>query len=65
VNLSPGIEIRTESLVVETQMLGIVDMAIHQVVGHKSYFHGNSYFQNSQNLDPLQIPAKQIQVKIC
>jgi hypothetical protein len=35
--------------------MDIVDMAIHRVVGEKSDSHGNSDFQNSQRLDPLQI----------
>jgi hypothetical protein len=35
----------------------IVDTAIHPVVCQKSDFHGNSDFQNSQMLDPLQIQA--------
>jgi hypothetical protein len=38
--------------------MDIVDMAIHLVVCRKSDFHGNSYFQNSKKLDPLQIMAK-------
>ena len=40
------------------QTMHIVDKAIHQVVGQKSDFHGNSDFQNSQTLDPFQITAK-------
>jgi hypothetical protein len=37
--------------------MNIVDMPIHPVVSQKSDFHGNSDFQNSQKLDPLQIPS--------
>jgi hypothetical protein len=44
--------------------MDIIDLAIHQVVCQKSDFHGNSDFQNSQKLDPLQ-KSKKIQVKIC
>jgi hypothetical protein len=42
--------------------MDIVDMEIHQVTCtcQKSDFHGNSDFQNSQKLDPLQIIAKKI-----
>jgi hypothetical protein len=43
----------------------IVDMAIHPVVCQKSDFHGSSDFQNTQKLEPLQIPAKKFQAKIC
>jgi hypothetical protein len=45
--------------------MGIVDMTIHRVVCQKSDFHGNSDFQNSQKLDPLQISAKKFQAKMC
>jgi hypothetical protein len=38
--------------------MDIVDMAIHAALCQKSDFHRNSDFQNSQKLDPLQIPAK-------
>jgi hypothetical protein len=38
--------------------IDIVHMAIHWVVCQKPDFHGNSDFQNSQTLDPLQITAK-------
>jgi hypothetical protein len=38
--------------------MDIVGMAIHQVVCQKSDFHGNSDFQNSRKLDPLQKTAK-------
>jgi hypothetical protein len=44
--------------------MDIVDMAIQPVVCRKSDFLGNSDFQNSQKLDPLQIPAKKYQAKI-
>jgi hypothetical protein len=47
------------------QTMDIVDMEIHRVVRQKSDFHGNSDFQNSQKLDPLQITAKKCQPKIC
>jgi hypothetical protein len=40
--------------------MDIVDVAIHPVVCQKSDFHKNSDCQNSQELDPLQIPAKTI-----
>ncbi len=40
------------------QTMDIVEMAIYQVVCQKSDFHGNSDFQNSQKLHPLQITAK-------
>jgi hypothetical protein len=43
--------------------MDIVDMAILQVVCQKSDFHGNSDFQNSQKLDPLQIPIKNFSPK--
>jgi hypothetical protein len=36
----------------------IVDMESHRVVCQKSGFHGNSDFQNSQKVYPLQIIAK-------
>jgi hypothetical protein len=45
--------------------MDMVDMAIHRVVCQKSDFHGNSDFQNSQKIDPLQVTAKKIQAKIC
>jgi hypothetical protein len=48
----------------EPQTMNIVDLAIQQVICQKSDFHGNSDFQNSQKLDPLQIPAKKIHAKI-
>jgi hypothetical protein len=37
-----------------------VDMAIHPVVCQKSDFHRNGDYQNSEKLDPLQIPATKI-----
>jgi hypothetical protein len=40
------------------QTKDIVDMAVHPVVCQKSDFHGNSDFQNSQKLEPQQVPAK-------
>jgi hypothetical protein len=40
------------------QTMDIVNMAIRQVVCQKSDFHGNSDFQNSHKLDPIQITAK-------
>jgi hypothetical protein len=45
--------------------MDIVEIAIRQVVCQKSDFPGNSDFQNSQKLDPLQITAKKFQTKIC
>jgi hypothetical protein len=38
--------------------MNIADKKIHLVVSQKYDFHGNSDFQNSQKLDPLQIMAK-------
>jgi hypothetical protein len=38
--------------------MDIADMTIHRVACQKSDFHGNSDFQNSQKLDPLQITTK-------
>jgi hypothetical protein len=46
-------------------MMDIVDVAILLVVCQKSDFHGNSDFQNSQKLYPLQIAAKKFLAKIC
>jgi hypothetical protein len=43
--------------------MDIVDMAIYPVVCQKSDNHRNSDFQNSQKLDPLQIPAKKFMPK--
>jgi hypothetical protein len=40
--------------------MDIVDRAFSQVVYQKSDFHGNSDFQNSQKLEPLQMPSKTI-----
>ena len=44
----------------DLQTMDIVEMAIHQAVCKKSEFHAKSDFRNSQKLDPLQIPAKDI-----
>jgi hypothetical protein len=38
--------------------MDIVDMAVHPVVCQKSDCHKNSDFQNSQELEALQIPEK-------
>jgi hypothetical protein len=43
--------------------MNIVDMAIHPGVCQKSNFHINRDFQNSQKLDPLQMPAKKFRPK--
>jgi hypothetical protein len=43
--------------------MDIIDMAIHPVVGQKSDFYGNSDFQISQKLDPLQKTAKKFRQK--
>jgi hypothetical protein len=45
--------------------MDFVEMAIHPVVCQKSDLLKNSDFQNSQKLDPLQIPAKIFKAKIC
>ena len=39
-------------------------MAIHPGVCQKSEFHGKSDFQNSQKLDPLQIPFQAINASL-
>jgi hypothetical protein len=39
-------------------------LAIHGVVGQKSYLRGKSDNQNSQRLDPLDKKAKKMQAKI-
>jgi hypothetical protein len=44
--------------------MDILDMATHSVVCQNSDFQRDSDFQNSQKLDPLQMPAKN-QAKIC
>jgi hypothetical protein len=54
-----------KSAVCSPQTKDILEMAIHRVVCRKFNFHGNSDFQNYQKLDPLQIPAKKFQAKIC
>jgi hypothetical protein len=43
--------------------MDIADMAIHRLVCQKSDFHGNSDFQNTPKLDPLQIIAKKFKPK--
>jgi hypothetical protein len=45
--------------------MNIVDIAIYPVICQESNFHGNFEIQNSQKLDPLQIPSKKFQNKIC
>jgi hypothetical protein len=44
--------------------MDIVDMTTHPIVCQKSDFYGNTDFQNSQKLDPLQIPSKKFQAEI-
>jgi hypothetical protein len=43
--------------------MNIADKKIHLVVYQKSDIHGNSYFQNYQKLDPIQITAKKFRPK--
>jgi hypothetical protein len=40
-------------------------MAIQPVICQKSDFHGIVDFKNSQKLEPLQIPAKEISRQKC